>query len=1161
MIQAFLQKIFGTSHERQLKKIQPRVNAINELEPKIQKLTDEQLRQRTAEMREKIDRGAKLDDVLIDAFAVCREGGKRALNMRHYDVQLIGGMVLHDGKIAEMKTGEGKTLVATLACYLNALSGKGVHVVTVNDYLAKRDQEWMGRLYGFLGLSSGVVYPQQSDAEKKAAYRADITYGQNNEFGFDYLRDNMKFSIHDYAQRELNFAIVDEVDSILVDEARTPLIISGEGQPASAKYAQIAELMPKLRKDEHYVLDEKNHQVSMTDEGIELAQSMLFERKIIAVPNLFDLANLEAIHILQQSLRAHTLYKRDQHYLVAPDQKVVIVDEFTGRTLAGRRWSDGLHQAVEAKERVPIQSESRTLATISFQNYFRLYRKLAGMTGTADTEAPEFHKIYNLEVVVIPTNKPIKRIDYDDLVYKTEREKFKAVFEHIVECNKAGQPVLVGTTSVEKSEALAKMLDKKGVPYNLLNAKQHEREAYVVAQAGRKGAITIATNMAGRGPDILLGGNPEMLGRMEVLDRARAEIAALGDGYRGPIGPSPAEGDAGPPVPLLDDKVRFDAAVWDAQKKYEEICAREKKEVIAAGGLQIIGTERHESRRIDNQLRGRAGRQGDPGASRFYLSLEDDLMRIFGGDRIQTMMATLGMEEGVPIEHPWVTKSVENAQKKVEERNFDIRKNLLEYDDVMNQQRKSVYTLRRQVLEGQYRTVPTEEERKAGKEPERVVSKARPEYTKQVQPMVEQMVRFHGGPPQPPPDASPEERDAWVKFVRSGPISEIKEVRAAAIERNLYESFGCRITVGKLAKEPEKLVAYLVEEVALSLTEQNERLLDLVEHLLLKSVEVHCPENKHPTDWDIRGLEESYKRVFGLKASAKSGDLQELASRLYQDAETVLDKKESDIGPDFLRMFRNFYLREIDRQWLEHLTTMEQLRDGIGLRGYGQRDPKKEYKKEGYDIFVNMTESCKEEVCKQMFAIKVVREDDIRRIEEDRRREADRQLGRLRAQHPGSINIQEAPAAQQVGGRAVRPQAGLSPAQAAALAAAARARQTLAAQGAGAVAPSPASAVQTAAAPAAGASMSAAQIAALQAAAARAAALRSPPVAAAASPRAEESGPGEGPASSVEASRAPDPIRRDKPKVGRNDPCWCGSGKKYKNCHMREDQAGGGAIS
>ncbi len=1141
MIQAFFKKIFGTSHDRQIKKIMPRIHAINDLEPKMAKLEDAQIRQRTGELREKVDGGAPLDEVLHEAFALCREGGKRALGMRHYDVQLIGGMVLHDGKIAEMKTGEGKTLVATLPCYLNALSGKGVHVVTVNDYLAKRDQEWMGKLYSFMGLTSGCVYPHQSDAEKKAAYRADITYGQNNEYGFDYLRDNMKFSIHDYAQRELNYAIVDEVDSILVDEARTPLIISGEGQEASQKYTQIAELMPRLRKDEHYVVDEKNHQASLTDEGIELMQAMLFEKRITEVESLFDLKNLDAIHILQQSLRAHTLYKRDQHYLVSPDRKVVIIDEFTGRTLAGRRWSDGLHQAVEAKERVPIQSESRTLATISFQNYFRLYKKLSGMTGTADTEAPEFHKIYELEVVVIPTNKPIQRVDYDDLVYKTEREKFHAVYEHLVEAHQAGQPVLVGTTSVEKSEALAKLLEKRGIAYNLLNAKQHEREAYVVAQAGRKGAITIATNMAGRGTDILLGGNPEMLGRMEVLEAARAEVAAFGEGYRGPGEPLP-EGVA---LPLIDDKERFDAAVHEAQKKYEAICAAEKKEVLAAGGLQIIGTERHESRRIDNQLRGRAGRQGDPGASRFYLSLEDDLMRIFGGDRIQGMMSTLGMEEGVPIEHPWVTKSVENAQKKVEERNFDIRKNLLEYDDVMNQQRKSVYTLRRQVLEGQYRTVPTDEEVKHGKEPERVVSKPRPEYATQARPIVERMVRFHGGPKQPPPDAPPEERDAWVRFIRSAPLSQIEDLRIAPLERNVYESFGCRVSLAKVARElegdAERLVDHLVDEIALSLTEQDERLMDLVEHNVLKLVGTSCPENKHPTDWDVDGLAKQYEAVFGIAPGTKSGDRDELALRLYKDAEAVLDKKESEIGPDFLRMFRNFYLREIDRQWLEHLTTMEQLRDGIGLRGYGQQDPKKIYKKEGYDLFVGMTESCKEQVLRQMFAIEVVREDDIRRIEEDRRREAERQLGRLRAQHPGSVSVQapeEAP--QTLGGRPVRAAAlsagGLTPAQAAALAAAARTRQALASthpemRGGGEASAPAADAAQGA--------MSPAQIAALQAAAARAAALRATP--------------------GVEERVKPATVRRDKPKVGRNDPCWCGSGKKYKNCHMREDQAGGSA--
>jgi preprotein translocase subunit SecA len=1066
-------------------------------------------------------------------------------------------MVLHDGKIAEMKTGEGKTLVATLPCYLNALSNKGVHVVTVNDYLARRDQEWMGRLYSFLGLTSGCVYPQQSDAEKKAAYRSHITYGQNNEYGFDYLRDNMKFSIHDYAQRELNFAIVDEVDSILVDEARTPLIISGEGQPASPRYTQITEIIPKLRKDEHYVLDEKNHQVTLTDEGIELAQQMLFEKKITAVGNLFDMANLESIHILQQSLRAHTLYKRDQHYLVNAEQQVVIIDEFTGRTLKGRRWSDGLHQAVEAKERVPIQSESRTLATISFQNYFRLYKKLGGMTGTADTEAGEFHKIYNLEVVVIPTNKKILRADYDDLVYKTEKEKFKAVFEQVMDCHKAGQPVLVGTTSVEKSEALAKMLDKKGIPYNLLNAKQHEREAYVVAQAGRKGAITIATNMAGRGTDILLGGNAEMLGRHDVMEKARAELAALGDGYRGPA--SLPEGAA---LPILHDKERLEAAVHDEQKKYEAICAAEKKEVIAAGGLQIIGTERHESRRIDNQLRGRAGRQGDPGASRFYLSLEDELMRIFGGDRIQTMMSSLGMEEGVPIEHPWVTKSVENAQKKVEERNFDIRKNLLEYDDVMNQQRKSVYVLRRQVLEGQYRTVPTDDERKKGAEPQRVVTRARPEYLETLKSVVDQLVRFHGGPLQPRPDAPAEEREAWLKFVRTGDVADVKgEVRVKEFERNVYESFGCLLDISDIAKEPQKVAKFALDEIALSLTEQNERMLDLVDDVTATMVDKYCPPAKHVEDWDLRGLERAYEKQFGMKATglSKMGDVSDLAHRLYTDAETIIEKKEKETGPDFLRVFRNLFLREIDRQWLEHLTTMEQLRDGIGLRGYAQRDPKKEYKKEGYDLFVGMTESCKQEVCRGLYEIGKVREEDIVRLEQQRLRELQQLKMRGVGEAQPDPNASNGQATKQQ--PSMRPQVGLSPAQAAALAAAARARGAALSSGGGApVASSP----PPAAAPS---GMSSAQIAALQAVAARAAALRTSqaPAAAVAPKSAPPSAPAdddddEDDDGELEAEGTPDTVRRDKPKVGRNDPCHCGSGKKYKNCHMREDQTGGPTV-
>ena len=690
MFDSVLKKVFGTKHQREVKRMQPMVSAISALEPEIQKLSDAQLRGKTADFRQQIDNGASLDDLLIPAYAVAREAGKRVLGMRHYDVQLVGGIVLHQGKIAEMKTGEGKTLVATLPCYLNGLEGKGVHVVTVNDYLASRDAEWMGKLYGFLGLSTGVVVPGQSNPLKKRAYACDITYGQNNEFGFDYMRDNMKFSIYDYVQRDLNYAIVDEVDSILIDEARTPLIISGPGETASEKYEQINEIIPRLRVDEHFDLDEKNRSVTLTEEGMEGAQELLGGRGLLGGDgtNLYDPVNLETLHILQQCLRAHALYHRDQHYMVSEDGKVMIIDEFTGRVLAGRRWSDGLHQAVEAKERVAIQSENLTLATISFQNLFRLYRKLSGMTGTADTEATEFHNIYELDVVVIPTNKPIARDDTEDLIYKSEREKFKAICEEIEVSHKGGQPVLVGTTSVEKSDAVAHFLKRRDIPHNVLNAKQHEREAYVVAQAGTPGAVTVATNMAGRGTDIVLGGNPEMLAKIEVLESAPEEV--------------------------LSNPEARETAIAKATEHFITKCKADAQAVKDAGGLRIIGTERHESRRIDNQLRGRSGRQGDPGASRFFLSLEDDLMRIFAGERVQTMMDRLGMEEDVPIEHRWVTRAVENAQKKVEERNFDIRKHLLEYDDVMNQQRKSMYALRKQVLRGEYRSVPTDEERKAG---------------------------------------------------------------------------------------------------------------------------------------------------------------------------------------------------------------------------------------------------------------------------------------------------------------------------------------------------------------------------------------------------------------------------------------------------------------
>ncbi len=722
MFSSVLKKVLGTKHQREVKRTQPMVAAISALEDDIKKLSDAELRGKTAEFRQQIDNGAPIDDLLVPAYAVAREAGKRVLGMRHYDVQLVGGIVLHQGKIAEMKTGEGKTLVATLPCYLNGLEGKGVHVVTVNDYLATRDSEWMGKLYGFLGLSTGVVVPGQSNQVKKRAYNCDITYGQNNEFGFDYMRDNMKFSIYDYVQRDLNYAIVDEVDSILIDEARTPLIISGPGETASDNYEMINEIIPRLRKDEHYDLDEKNRSVTLTENGMESAQELLAGRGLLAGDgaNLYDPANLEALHILQQCLRAHALYHRDQHYMVTEDGKVMIIDEFTGRVLPGRRWSDGLHQAVEAKERVLIQSENLTLATISFQNLFRLYKKLSGMTGTADTEATEFHNIYELDVIVIPTNEPTIRADEEDLIYKTEREKFRALCLEIEASHKRGQPVLVGTTSVEKSDAVAHFLDRQGVPHNVLNAKQHEREAYVVAQAGTPGAVTVATNMAGRGTDIVLGGNPEMLAKIEVLESASEEV--------------------------LSDPERREAAIAKATEQRITQCKADAQRVKDAGGLQIIGTERHESRRIDNQLRGRSGRQGDAGSSRFYLSLEDDLMRIFAGERVQAMMDRLGMEEDVPIEHRWVTRAVENAQVKVEERNFDVRKHLLEYDDVMNQQRKSMYALRKQVLRGEYRTVPTDDERKAGVEPVPLVDGLDVELLSRVTKVLENMVKFHSYP-------------------------------------------------------------------------------------------------------------------------------------------------------------------------------------------------------------------------------------------------------------------------------------------------------------------------------------------------------------------------------------------------------------------------------
>jgi len=657
MIGTVVKKIFGSRNDRELKRLQAYVDATNALEPAVQKLSDDQLRGKTAEFRNRLDNGEPLDRLLPEAFSVVREASWRTLKMRHFDVQLLGGAALHEGKISEMKTGEGKTLVATLPIYLNALTGKGVHLVTVNDYLATRDSQWMGAIYEFLGMSVGVVKHGLTDKERKQAYSSDITYGTNNEFGFDYLRDNMKFALEDCVQRELNFAIVDEVDSILIDEARTPLIISGPSEESTDKYFTINRISPLLlKKDELYTVDEKAKAVMLTEEGIAVAE------KALGVDNLYDPQNMEILHHVQQALRAHTMYSKDVDYMIK-DNKVVIVDEFTGRLMPGRRWSDGLHQAIEAKEGVPIENENQTLATITFQNYFRLYDKLAGMTGTADTESAEFASTYDMEVLVMPPNKKMIRQDHPDVVYRTMREKDDAIIDEIIERHEKGQPALVGTISIEKSETLSKLLKRKGIKHNVLNAKHHEKEAEIVAQAGRKGAVTIATNMAGRGTDIILGGNPEMLAQSRGLE---------------------------------EDDEDYENSLAELR----EICEEEKKMVLEAGGLHIVGTERHESRRIDNQLRGRSGRQGDPGSSRFFLSLEDDLLRIFGSDRISGLMEKLGMEEGEPIEAKMVTKAIEGAQKKVEGHNFDIRKHLLEYDDVMNKQREVIYEQRRMILSG-----------------------------------------------------------------------------------------------------------------------------------------------------------------------------------------------------------------------------------------------------------------------------------------------------------------------------------------------------------------------------------------------------------------------------------------------------------------------------
>ncbi|MEJ5140842.1 preprotein translocase subunit SecA [Gluconobacter albidus] len=820
--------LFGSANDRTLKAYQRRVPEINALEPAVQALSDEQLRQKTVEFRERLEEGETLDGLLAEAFAVCREASRRVLGKRHFDVQLIGGMVLHGGRIAEMRTGEGKTLVATLAVYLNALSGKGVHVVTVNDYLARRDAEEMSVLYSFLGLTTGVIIPNLSDGERREAYAADITYGTNNEFGFDYLRDNMKYSLADMVQRPFNHAIVDEVDSILIDEARTPLIISGPADDSSDLYRSVDDVVVKLVEEpDVYDKDEKLRSVTLTEEGSHRVEELLAQAGVLQEGGLYDIHNVAVVHHVQQSLRAHTLFTRDVDYIVR-EGKVVIIDEFTGRMMDGRRYSDGLHQALEAKEHVEIQQENQTLASITFQNYFRLYPKLSGMTGTAMTEADEFAEIYHLDVVEIPTNLPVQRIDTDDEVYLTAAEKFNAVADLIRDIHKTGQPILVGTTSIEKSEYLSHILTQRGIPHNVLNARQHEKEAIIVAQAGAPGAITIATNMAGRGTDIKLGGNIEMLVKASIEH--------------------------------VEDEAQRTAVEQDIRESIEE----HHEEVHKAGGLYVIGTERHESRRVDNQLRGRSGRQGDPGNSRFFLSLEDDLIRIFASDRMGAMMQKMGLKEGEAIVHPWLNKALEKAQKRVEARNFDMRKNTLKYDDVMNDQRKEVYAQRREYM-------ATED--------------------------------------------------------LSGAIAELRE------------------------------------------------------HTIEDLVHAHIPEKSFAEAWDTEGLAKDVSRILNLDlpiadwAKEDGMDSEGVIERIQAEAAKAQAARTANMGPELMRLIeKQVVLTTFDAVWKEHLHGLDQLRQGIGLRAYGQRDPLNEYKQEAFQMFTAMLDDMRVRVTETMCRIQAVSE-------------------------------------------------------------------------------------------------------------------------------------------------------------------------------------------
>jgi preprotein translocase subunit SecA len=855
-VDKLLTKVFGSSNQRFLKSVQPLVAQINELEPELKKLSDEQLRARTADFKERVQRTVAdatdnedrkrrerevLDEILAEAFAVVREASVRTTGMRHFDVQLIGGVVLHQGKIAEMRTGEGKTLVATLPSYLNALTGRGgVHVITVNDYLASRDAEWMGQIHRSLGLEVGCIQNDMDDFERQAAYAADITYGTNNEFGFDYLRDNMKFDLATCVQRGHYFAIVDEVDSILIDEARTPLIISGPSDEATDKYYKADAIIPQLRKGEEvdgkktgdYVVDEKQHTAVLTEEGVDKAE------RLLGVGNLYDPSNMELLHCVEQALKAHTLYRLDHQYVVQ-DGEVIIVDDFTGRLMKGRRWSDGLHQAVEAKEGVKIEKENQTLATITLQNYFRLYEKLSGMTGTAETEAAEFQSTYKLDVIVIPTHMPMVRSDFSDVIYRTLPEKWDAVIEEIKECHGRGQPTLVGTVSVENSELIARRLQREAVPHNVLNAKYHEREAEIVAQAGRKGAVTIATNMAGRGTDILLGGNPDFMAR-EFLKKEEVD-----------------------PDEATDEQ--WSSAFARAKRIVED----EHKEVVSIGGLHILGTERHESRRIDNQLRGRAGRQGDPGSSRFFLSLEDDLMRIFAGDKVKALMQRLGMEKGVAIESNMVSKRIASAQKSVEGRNFESRKHLLEYDDVMNKQRETIYGLRRQLME------------------------------------------------------EPDQRE----YLMGDP--------------------------------PSSGVAY---DLLSDLTKQ------------------YLNPDAAPDDWDVENYTIQIKTIYDFDADTEGLNFenftsQEVTDTIWEKLKVKYAEKEKQIGAEAMRTYeRIIMLNIIDAQWKDHLLSLDHLKQGIGLVGYGQKDPLVEYKKQSFDMFQEMLDRIDTTTIRSLFNLQVVAE-------------------------------------------------------------------------------------------------------------------------------------------------------------------------------------------